>query len=331
MNPTYTDYEAPTLSIKPTDDPLGRTAVPRDRGVLIEMSGGHAGRVHCVGDDPVTLGRGAQCSLTFKDTTLSRTHARIRRTEAGYLLEDAGSLNGCFVNRHRESRAMLSHGDRLRFGSGVRFQFQLVTPEEEAVLVHMYAAAVQDGLTGLVNRRALDDRLEAELAHALRHRRELCVLMIDVDHFKKVNDTHGHLAGDEVLRQIARLLGDQVRTEDVVARYGGEEFVVITRDVPVHGAAALAERLRAAVSRRRFHFEQLSLTVTISVGIASLSGLRTEQSAPRLLAAADIALYLAKEGGRNRVAMAPDQSAASARDRSRDDQSQQAPSRARTA
>ncbi len=325
MNPTG-DYDSPTISIKPTNDPLQLTAVPRDRGILIEMSGGEAGRVHCVGDVPLTLGRGAQCSLTYQDTTLSRIHARIRSIEEGYLLEDAGSLNGCFVNRHRESRVVLAHGDRLRFGSGVRFQFQLVTPEEEAVLVHMYAAAVQDGLTGLVNRRALDDRLEAELAHAVRHRRDLCLLMLDIDHFKKVNDTHGHLAGDEVLRQISALLGDQVRTEDVVARYGGEEFVVIARDIPPHGAAALAERLRVAVSVRRFRFEAITLQVTISIGISSLSGLRSDPSAARLVAAADIALYEAKEGGRNRVAVAP-----SERVRSKDDQSQQAPSRAKTA
>ncbi len=331
MNSKHNDFDTPTRSIKPQDDPLGMTAVPRDRGVLIEMSGGEAGRVHCVGDAVVTLGRGAQCSLTFKDTTLSRTHARIRRTDGEYLLEDSGSLNGCFVNRHRETRVVLSHGDRLRFGSGVRFQFQLVTPEEEAVLVHMYAASVQDGLTGLVNRRALNDRLDAEIAHALRHRRELCLLMIDVDHFKRVNDTHGHLAGDEVLRQIADLLADQVRTEDVVARYGGEEFVVLTRDVPVHGAAALAERLRAAVAVRRFRFEQLSMRVTISVGISSLSGLLAERSAPRLLAAADVALYKAKSSGRNRVISAPPQSAPSARDLSSEDQSQRASSRDSTA
>ena len=326
-----TDRETPTLSIRSTDNHLLRTALPRDRGVLIEMSGGDAGRVHCLGDEPLTLGRGGQCTLAFGDTTLSRTHARIRRCDGGYLLEDTGSLNGCFVNRRRERRILLSHGDRLRFGSGVRFQFQLVSPEEETVLVHMYAAAVQDGLTGLANRRALDDRLTAELAHAVRHRRELSILIIDVDYFKKVNDTHGHLAGDAVLRQMASLLAEQVRTEDLVARYGGEEFIVVARDVPVTGAEVLAERLRRAIAEARFRFDDLALAVTVSVGIATLSGLAGEPSVTRLLTAADIALYEAKSSGRNRVAVSPPQRTESASERSMDDQSQQAPSRERTA
>ncbi|MFH1529939.1 MAG: GGDEF domain-containing protein [Pseudomonadota bacterium] len=329
---TQTDEETPTIGIKPTDDPLARPAVPRDRGILIEMSGGEAGRVHCLRDTVLTLGRGKQCTLAFQDTTLSRTHARIQAIEGAYLLEDTGSLNGCFVNRFRETRAILAHGDRLRFGSGVSFQFQLVTPEEEAVLVHMYAAAIQDGLTGLVNRRSLDDHLKAEFAFAVRRRRELNVLIVDVDHFKKVNDTHGHLAGDNVLRQIADLLRAQARTEDLVARYGGEEFVVVARDVPAADACSLAERLRCAIEAHPFRFEQLTLRVTVSVGVSCLSKLTEKASVPRLLAAADVALYEAKAGGRNRVVIAPPQSSAtSARDRSMEDQSQRAPSLASTA
>ena len=324
MRSTRTGFETPTIGIQPQDDPLIRTAVPRDRGILIEMSGGEAGRVQCLRDESLTLGRGAQCTLTFKDTTLSRMHARIRNFGGTYVLEDAGSLNGCYVNRRRRTKIPLQHGDRLRFGSGIRFQFQLVTPEEESVLVHMYAAAVQDGLTGLVNRRALDDRLKAEVAHAIRHRRELNVLILDVDHFKKVNDTHGHLAGDEVLRQIASLLGDQVRTEDLVARFGGEEFVVVARDVPIHGATALAERLRSAIEGKRVRFEDVEMQVTVSIGIASLSAFDKTHSVAQLLAAADAALYEAKEAGRNRVVVSAGQreSAESARSCSNEDQSQ---------
>ena len=323
MHSSRTVNETCTRKIKPQDDPLSSTTIPGDRGVLIEMSGGEAGRVHCLKSEVLSLGRSKHCTLTYQDTTLSRTHARIRWVDGVYLLEDAGSMNGCFVNRSRRNQAFLEHGDRLRFGSGVRFQFQLVTQEEEAILVHMYAASIQDGLTGLVNRRALDDRLKAEFAHAVRHRRELHILLIDVDFFKKVNDTYGHLAGDEVLRQIAALLGVQVRAEDLVARYGGEEFAVVIRDVSVRRAAAMAERLRMEIEKRVFRFEQLSLRVTVSIGISSLSGLTERSSVPRLLGASDAALYQAKAGGRNRVEVAPSQRAPSARERSIDDQSQQ--------
>jgi len=305
MNTMPNDLDFPTQSITPKKDSIGLTVIPRDRGILIQMSGAAAGSVHCLRGEVLTIGRGGQCSLSLEDTTLSRTHARIRRTDGMHILEDEGSLNGSYVNHHRVTRAVLRHGDRLRFGSGVRLQFQLVNPEEEAILVHMYEAAVKDGLTGLVNRRALDDRLKAEFAHAIRHRRELNVLIIDLDFFKKVNDTKGHLAGDEVLRQIAGLFGDQIRCEDLVARYGGEEFVVLARDIPMHGAMLLAERLRAAVENLEMRFDNTLLKVTVSIGVASLSHLPGKPSIETLLTAADKALYAAKSQGRNRVVTAP--------------------------
>jgi two-component system, cell cycle response regulator len=305
----YNRLEIPTASITPRSSSSLDIMANRDRGLLIEMSGSAAGRVHSLSDEVITVGRGADCALMFDDSTLSRVHARLRREGDEFVLEDAGSLNGSFVNLQRRARVVLSHGDRLRFGSGVRLQFQLVNVEEELVITRMYQAAVLDGLTGLTNRRAFDQRLEAELAHAVRHERELTVLLIDVDHFKRVNDLHGHLAGDEVLRAISKLLAREVRCEDLAARYGGEEFVVIARDVPTPGAITLAERLRYAVQAQTVSFEALSISVTVSIGVANLSGLLGEPRPSGLLAAADKALYEAKDSGRNRVSVAGSSSA----------------------
>jgi diguanylate cyclase (GGDEF)-like protein len=279
----------------------GTTTSPRTRGLLIQMSGQDAGRIHCLTEEVITIGRGKKCLLYFDDTTLSRTHAIIRLIDGEFVLEDAGSLNGCFINRQRITAHALRHGDRLRLGSGLRVQFQLVNLEEEQVLVHLYEAAVRDGLTKLFNRRCFDERLKVDMAHSLRHKRELVAMIIDVDFFKRVNDTHGHLAGDEVLRVIAGLLADSVRSEDMVARYGGEEFVVLTRDVAEDGAACLAERLRKGIEAVEVHFEDLKIKVTASIGIAALSLVKGEKTGEALLAMADKALYQAKEGGRNKV------------------------------
>ncbi len=271
------------------------------RGILIEMSGSTAGRVHVLPNDVTTIGRGSDCTIIFDDTTLSRTHARITQEAELYLLTDCDSLNGCYVNLARQSEAPLQHGDRVQVGTGVRLQFQLVNQEEQRVLVRMYEAAVLDGLTGLTNRRALDERIVSELAYAVRHQTELCVIMLDIDFFKKVNDTHGHLAGDEVIRTIAKLLQRGIRCEDLAARYGGEEFVVVTRGIPIIGAANLAERLRVAIAERVIEHGDEQLSVTASFGVASLANMPGEPNAASLLEAADRALYTAKSSGRNRV------------------------------
>jgi two-component system, cell cycle response regulator len=271
------------------------------RGILIEMSGSTAGRVHVLAEGATTVGRGTDCTIIFDDTTLSRTHASIEGNGEEYVLTDCDSLNGCYVNLARQERAALKHGDRVQFGTGVRLQYQLASQEEQRVLIRMYEAAVLDGLTGLTNRRALDERLHSELAYAIRHETNLAIIMLDIDHFKKVNDTHGHLAGDEVIRTLAQILQREIRCEDLAARYGGEEFVVVVRGVPQVGAMNLAERLRFAIAEREIEHGDETLNVTSSFGVASLSSLTAEPNVHHLVEAADKALYAAKSGGRNRV------------------------------
>jgi len=160
--------------------------------------------------------------------------------------------------------------------------------------------AQTDPLTGCLNRRALVDELGAEIARARRYGLALSVLMIDLDHFKRVNDTRGHLTGDDVLKQVAQLLRAEVRAVDVVARYGGEEFVILLPETALPGATSFAERIRESVGTHAFVADGDPLSLTVSVGVATITG-GEEGSSEEVLARADAALYRAKRDGRNLV------------------------------
>ncbi len=164
--------------------------------------------------------------------------------------------------------------------------------------------AQTDPLTQLLNRRALTERITAEMERALRYDSTMALLMIDLDHFKRVNDTYGHLVGDDVLRDVGQLLNDTIRTSDIVARYGGEEFLVLLPETDDAGAESFAERIRDAVEQHQFASDSLAepLRLTASVGVAVYPAARIE-SVEDLFARADAALYRAKADGRNRVRM----------------------------
>ena len=178
--------------------------------------------------------------------------------------------------------------------------------------------ALVDELTGLANRRALDGILPEEVARALRHGRPLAIMMADVDHFKKINDTHGHPAGDEVLRQLAQLLTQKLRSIDKAVRYGGEELLVLLPETDAVEAARVAERFRRSVEDHVFMVDPkddeppIPLRLTASVGVAALP--ECAEGLERLVEVADRALYDAKRQGRNRVRVAPTVPRAAARD-----------------
>jgi diguanylate cyclase (GGDEF)-like protein len=171
----------------------------------------------------------------------------------------------------------------------------------DAALVHALteSLSLSDPLTGLANRRQLDQDLALEVERAARYGRSLAVLMIDIDHFKQVNDTFGHGVGDAVLSEVARLLSEHARGGDTVYRYGGEEFAVLARESDINGAVIVAERLRAVVEDHYASSAPGDVSVTISIGVASVSD--TVDAAQRVLEASDAALYDAKRSGRNRV------------------------------
>jgi diguanylate cyclase (GGDEF)-like protein len=279
----------------------------RRRGILTVASGPDAGKIiPVVPGEVVTLGRSEECTMRFDDASLSRVHARVMCLMDDHLLGDAGSTNGTFVNDERIDKAThLEDGDRVQLGTSTILRFSLVAPEEEEALRRVYQAAVHDALTGVANRKHLEERLEAELAYANRHSANLSVIIVDLDHFKRVNDTYGHLAGDAVLKHAARLVQGALRTEDLVGRYGGEEFVVIARGTPADQAVGLADRLRERIASTPIVFEGQTIGVTMSGGVASLEDCGPQRDRASILRTADERLYAAKEGGRNRVVGPP--------------------------
>lgn len=286
---------ATELSIIPSADSQ------RDRALLLRMDGVHAGQVVPLEPGTITIGRHPKNSVVIDDTGVSRHHAELICTDDGIELLDKGARNGTIVQGQKvEGRVELCDGDFIQFGPRVGFRFSLTDSKQEKLLQRLYESSNRDALTGAYNRKHFDERLLSELAYAARHKASTALILFDIDHFKKVNDTYGHAAGDAVLRQVAGITLSRLRTEDLFARIGGEEFAVLLRGVSLEGAARLAERLRTSVSTVPTLFEGTHIPVSISLGCASLKCTEGELG-DGLIRLADERLYRAKNGGRNRV------------------------------
>lgn len=244
------------------------------------------------------LGREAGCDLVLALDDVSRRHARVALRDGAHEVEDLGSTNGTFVGRERVARRALRPGDLLAVGSAL---LKYLGPGDPESAYHelMARLARQDPLTGLANRAAFDEALAREWGRGGRRPAPLALLLFDVDHFKRVNDGHGHAAGDAVLRDLAALLGGQLRPDALLARVGGEELAVVLPDAGLAEARALGERCRAAVEGHAFGFEGRSLPVTVSAGAAAREA--ADGGPAALLARADARLYEAKRGGRNQL------------------------------
>jgi diguanylate cyclase (GGDEF)-like protein len=275
--------------------------VLQQRTVVKVLTGLEAGRVHVITSDAFVVGRGTGTDLRIDDTSLSRQHCRIRRTNGSYFVEDLGSRNGTMVNKTRiVAPQLLEDGALIQLAANTIIMFSQQEDLEVQAEQRLYESAVLDPLTGLHNRRHLDARLKSEFAFASRHQTPLSVLLIDIDHFKKINDTYGHPGGDAALKALSERLAKTVRVEDIVARYGGEEFAVIARGIESVGAMLLAERIRDTASKIRLLHEDKTIAFTISVGCATMTRERVFDSVSAILKATDDALYKAKESGRNR-------------------------------
>ncbi|MGO9835612.1 MAG: diguanylate cyclase [Polyangiaceae bacterium] len=302
----WSDEEASTRSVSADTLSFPTPVKPllARRAQLTVISGPNTGRAHLLREGETLLGRGKEAHIPLDDAGASRTHARILLTDDGrYLLEDLKSRNGTFVNGTRaDGVEQLESGDRIHIGPNVTLSFAILDAQAERITHQLYESSVRDALTRAHNRRYLIDRLGREIAYARRHAAALSVMMLDIDHFKRVNDTLGHLAGDEVLREISALIARLIRQEDVFARFGGEEFVVLARGIERVGAGRFAERLRLAVERLEVAAESSVVRVTISLGYASLEELgEGQRTVEGLLRLADSRLYSAKSGGRNRA------------------------------
>lgn len=267
---------------------------------LITISGRHVGNMHKLANGDSVLGRAPNCAVIIDDEGVSRQHARIERGAEGCVLYDNNSTNGVFVNGEQVRRHVLQDGDRVQIGSKTILKFSFTDEVEEKFQKQLYDSATRDGLTGTFNKKYFADQLKTEFAFFQRHRSNLSLVLFDIDFFKKLNDGFGHLAGDHVLRDLARVVEKTLRVEDIFARYGGEEFGVILRDTDGERAFLIAERMRRAVEAHEFMFDGQRLPVTISVGVTTC--VEDEHRSPReLIQATDQLLYDAKRKGRNRT------------------------------
>lgn len=272
------------------------------RGTLTVLSGERAGKLIEIDGSELTFGRTDDAKIRIDDDSLSRKHAKFFRLMGAYYVADLQSTNGTFVNGVRiAAPTALEDGAKIQLGLNTVVRFGLTDKAVVDEARRLYEATVRDRLTGAYNRHFLDERLQAEWAFAKRHGTQLGVLFVDADHFKKVNDTHGHAGGDAVLKALSAVLRSAVRTEDVVARYGGEEFVILVRGVGKEGVAVAAERIRKSVEGEVIEHEGKTIPVTVSIGIAVHETGAEAESIETLLARADAALYDAKKSGRNRV------------------------------
>jgi len=275
------------------------SAVTRDRAYVIVIAGPNVGEMFKV-DGTADIGRGQSVKIRLTDTEISRRHARLITKGGKVYVEDLGSTNGTFVNGQPVSTRELVDGDKIQVGTTTILKFSHGDDLDEEFQRRMYDAALRDGLTGAYNKKYFRERLDAELAFSLRHRAPLSLVLFDLDHFKRINDTYGHPAGDYVLKTLAEGILASVRREDVFARYGGEEFAILSRGLSTRDAALFGERLRAWVQSYPFVFEDQRLPVTISVGVAAVPDADVSES-EALVRCADEALYAAKRGGRNQV------------------------------
>jgi len=291
--------------------------------ILTVLAGGDAGMALRLPDKRFTMGRDRDCDLFLSDPGLSRQHVSLEPISSGsYVLHDLFSTNGTFVNGQKVSEITLRDDDTIHIGPVVIINFSYVTEAELNLRIQQHDQAVRDQLTSLYNRRYLQMALHREIAYAVRYQEKLSFVIFDIDHFKVINDTHGHPAGDAVLHQLATSVTGQLRKDDIFARYGGEEFAIILRGLDADLAFQLCERIRLFIEKLRIPFQEKELDVTISLGLASYELKEDldadEQAEPsdtdiilnktgesldpdELIALADANLYKAKQGGRNRT------------------------------
>ena len=267
---------------------------------VLQIYGGTLGRRYEFDGRDFVVGRDPDNDISVDLTTVSRRHARLFGKDGEAWVEDLGSTNGTLVNDEPiDGPRQLHNGDQLRFGSSI---FKFIEGGNVEALYHeeIYRLMITDGLTGAATQRAFLEFLDRELLRAKRHGRPLSLVMLDIDHFKDVNDTHGHLAGDYVLRGVAAAVRGEVRGDELFARYGGEEFAVVLPETVLEDAARFCERVRAKVEQQTFTWKEQALQVTISIGGTSTAA-GEDQAA--LVARADACLYEAKRAGRNRCVL----------------------------
>lgn len=281
---------------------LGDRARPSGQACLVVFYGANIGRRYFLDRPEQIIGRSESANIQVDQDSISRQHCKIVNYDGRFVLLDMGSTNGTFVNDEPCEERELRDGDVIRLGQTI-FKYLSGSNIESKFHEEIYRLTTIDGLTQAYNKRYFLETLERELNRALRYGRAMSLVMFDIDHFKPINDTFGHLAGDYVLRELASIVAQNIRREDVFARYGGEEFALVLPEIEDEGAHQVCEKLRQKIEEKQFVFAQKRIKVTVSLGIRTTRRNETDITATEFIAQADAKLYQAKQSGRNRVCM----------------------------
>ena len=259
--------------------------------------------------EDVLLGRALNADVRINDPIAARQHAKIKTVKdaatgvAEYVLVDLGSRGGTLVNGERVTEQRLMNGDKIAIGSHI-LKFELLDEIDREYQRQIHRLISHDDLTGLLSGRSFFSELRREAARSNAEGRPFCVLMMDIDHFKLVNDTYGHVTGSRTLEEVGLCISNCVRSGDAAARFGGEEFAAFLLDAEPAQALIAAERIRAEIERAEFSImrrgqREGSHRLTISIGVAAFPD--DSKDPIELVEMADSALYRAKREGRNRV------------------------------
>ncbi len=281
------------------------------RPVLVFLRGELMAESISLERDEVTLGRAVDADVRVNDSRASRLHARISTVldsatgAIRYKIKDLGSTNGTLVNGQQVTEMVLSDGDKVTIGDHL-FRFELFDEIDREFQQHIHRLLAHDELTGLLTSKSFFSELRREAARSEEESRPFCVLMMDLDHFKAVNDSYGHLVGSEALEEIGRLIKSALRAGDVAARFGGEEFAAFLLDADYAQALIAAERVRTTIAQHEFSTVRKGSSgplglhhITISIGVAAFPD--DARDPIELVELADSALYRAKRTGRNRI------------------------------
>jgi diguanylate cyclase (GGDEF)-like protein len=269
-----------------------------DEACLVVIYGHELGKKYRFAQNSIIIGRSSKSDIHIDEESVSRSHCRLERKASETTIRDLGSTNGTYVNDKQADNIVLRDGDLIKVGRTI-FKFLSGGNVENAYHEEIYRLMTIDGLTQVFNKRYFMESLERELSRSRRYRRELSLIMFDIDHFKKINDSYGHLAGDAVLKQLCQVVHSKIRREDLLCRYGGEEFAILLPEIDIQNAEVTAEKIRSLVEQTPFTFEQTNIPVTISLGVCCAE---TESiDVDSFIKLADSKLYEAKKSGRNQV------------------------------
>jgi diguanylate cyclase (GGDEF)-like protein len=278
---------------------------------LVVINGVDLGKKYSLAQSATVIGRSSKVDIQIDEDAISRSHAIIDNLGDNFVARDLDSTNGTYVNDTPISRKTLTDGDQVKIGRTI-FKFLTGSNIEASYHDEIYRLTTTDGLTQVYNKRYFLKEMEREMSRSIRYDRDLSLVMCDIDHFKPINDTYGHLAGDHVLRQVAQRIVGHIRRDDVFARYGGEEFVIMLPEIDKQQAVGIAEKIRKIIAAEPFNFDNVSIPVTMSMGVADLEEYQEASDVPATNQTADIncfafikladdRLYEAKESGRNKV------------------------------